>query len=82
MSPADQVCPAYLYSTVRNALALGSHSCRDILQDSCKGKRSNPFGWWRHKHLHDAGDPRQDGGVVRAADCPYPKPEIGGRKGK
>jgi hypothetical protein len=40
VSPADQVSPAYLYSTVRNALALGCHSSSDILQDSCKGKKS------------------------------------------
>jgi hypothetical protein len=40
VSPADQVSPAYLYSTVRNALALGCHSSSDILQDSCKGKKA------------------------------------------
>jgi hypothetical protein len=38
-SPANQVSPGYLYSTVRNALALGCQSADDIRQDSCKGKK-------------------------------------------
>jgi len=78
-NPANQVSPAYLYSTVRNAMASGCHTANDVTHNSCNGKKS--------AHLGTGGTNismtlaiLHEWGAVSGVQCPYPKPVIGGRK--
>jgi len=56
-NPANQVSPAYLYSTVRNALASGCHTANDMSQNSCNGKKECPLG--NRRDRTDPGDRAQ-----------------------
>jgi hypothetical protein len=77
-NPANQVSPAFLYSSVRNAKASGCDSANDVLQDHCDGKKSSSLGKGGTNISMTLAILRK-WGAVSVAECPYPNIVSAGR---